>query len=131
MIKLYDIHNDYRAIFYKGIFYPMVITEGAKSKTKEEIDSLKLFKYYRYYLTAKENTCIKISHFRELKGMKSDYKKKQFEFYLEVNCDVITIGGLIRCCIELKNEQARKSTTISDFIEGSMLTFYKLYMIEI
>ena len=98
-IKLYNIHNDYKPIFYRGILYPILYEE------KNNI------------------TCAIIRNFREIKGKKQDYKIKRFIFELSLlsDCDMIRYGYSPKYLIELKNENATKSTSIAEFIMGARL----------
>jgi len=108
-IKLYDIHNDYKPIFYSGIFYPMI-----------------LFDRYDGILLE----CVKIYTFREIKEKKQDYKTKRFiieaKIYSSCNIKMLDIQEILRTmglpleyCLELKNENATKSTSLADFIAGA------------
>ena len=117
IIKLYNIHNDYKPIFYDGVFYPMIMIAVTNEVFKNE----------------KEYTCIKIYNFREIKRKKQNYKTKQFVFqsWTQLDCNLIIVGSPPKYCIELKNENATKSTSITDFIAGAKLTLCWLYLIEI
>jgi hypothetical protein len=106
IVKLLDIHNDYKPIFYSGIFYPMYEFEN------ENFDTI----------------CIILRNFREIRGIKHDCKVKWFTFnvLLFPNCDnEITYYGYPPVYyFRLKNENAIKSTSIADFIAGAKLTLY-------
>jgi len=107
IIELYDIHSDYKPIFYKGVFNS-IINEPNCSKT--------------------EKKCIKIWRFKEVINWKSGYKTKLFVFEYKYSCQsdsyLLIAGGGTYCYMELKNEQATESTSIVDFITGATLTHW-------
>ena len=106
IIELCNIYRDYKPIFYKGVLNT-IISEPSCSET--------------------ENKCIKIWKFREVTNWKRSYKAELktklfiFEYSCQSDCDIIILGGISYCYMELKNEQATESTSIVDFIAGATL----------
>ena len=115
-IELYT-HNDYKPIFYSGIFYPMIVIRDYVFKHKGEY------------------TCVVIWNFREIKIKKLEQSPKikrfAFSMHCQEDCDIMMVGGDAECLIELRNENATKSTSLADFIAGAKLTLYWLRFIII
>jgi hypothetical protein len=118
---MYDIHDDYKPIFYSGIFYPMILFD----------------RYDDIFLE-----CVKIYTFREIKGKKQDYKTKRFiieaNIYSSCNTEMLDFQEILRTmglppeyCLELKNENATKTTSLADFIARARVTRCWLQLIHI
>jgi hypothetical protein len=74
----------------------------------------------------KNTKCAMIWIFREIKGKKYDYKTKRFLFEQDTHsdgcCDNLVLGPpTATYYLELKNENANKTTSTADFIAGAKL----------
>lgn len=120
ILEIIDTHDDYMAIFLNGILYPNIMTGNrvAIPKVQSEIDSMTTEQRVLYNLVKIDS--IKIGHFRELNPLNSDPKIKRFVFW-EYRKNFMNPTEYY---IELQNKNATIQTSIQEFIENAVLTFY-------
>jgi hypothetical protein len=120
VLRVYSNDTSLVAIFSKGIFYPEIIvgTETSKILTKSELDTMSTKRKVFYNLTRSDS--LTIGNLEELEKLNPDFKTKRFLFWLFR----IGFANPQECYFELRNENATKEMTISEFIENAKLTFY-------
>lgn len=119
-IIVVEIENGkYETLFQNGIFNPDIIFGKETSKLKQsEIDSLSLNKQVFYNLS--RNDSLAICCFEELEKLNPNPQTKRFKFWVLRK----EISNPTEYYMELYNGNARKETSIEDFIENSKMTFY-------
>jgi hypothetical protein len=105
------IHNDYKAIFLNGIFYPEIIV-GYPDST--------LVSNGEYINPLFRRDSLFITNFLELKKLNPNPQTKRFLFWVFYRHRT----NPSEYYIELQNKKATKKTSISDFIKGATLTFF-------
>jgi len=100
-----ETKNELKKIFTEGILYPEIIMGTGNYKDKKTRK-----KWY--------NANIRILFIEELKKINPDFQTKRFLFWRRVG------GHHQRCYIELYNSYANENTTIEEFINDAILTFY-------
>jgi len=121
--KTFEIINtspELKIIFKKGIFYPDIITGNFESEFKsgQEPNTVNTGKIF-YNLTLTDS--FTISNLEELKFLNKTPTIKRFKFLLYTK----NLVNPTVCFIELTNENAKLTTDLSSFIDGSTLTFFK------
>jgi predicted small secreted protein len=120
-----------KAIFKKGIFYPGIMGESFKDRTKirlmkdtmmeqQKKDTSKKMKKFDNNLVGTDS--LTIHNFEELRFLSSTPKQKRFRFWLEGK---YPIANPTVCFLELTNENATATTDIITFINGAKLTFFE------
>lgn len=122
--KILIVHcdDDYLGIFRLGIIYPQLsigFEENNMILSEEELGKKSSEEKFLYHI--RRNDTFSVSNIEELTYVNKSPSIKRFRFLSFkkgfTNPDVYFF--------ELTNEKATKSTTRSDFIKNSTLTFYK------
>ena len=116
-IKFED--DKFKSVYSKGIFNPdVVFGEETTKYSKIKIDSLSANQKVFFNLT--RNDSLYICCVDELTELNPNAKTKRFKFWLFR----IGIANPTEYYFELFNERADEHTSIEEFIEGAIMTFY-------
>lgn len=106
-------------IFKKGILNPDIIFgEQTTHKDRQELDTLSQFQKTIYNLV--RNDSLSICCFRQVNISNKDPKTKRYTFWVFR----IGIANPTEYIIQLFNNDAKHETTLEDFLENSIMTYF-------
>ena len=106
-------------IFQKGIFNPDIVF-GSETTHKEQAELDTLSQNQRTFYNLIRNDSLYICCFEQLEILNPNARTKRFKFW------VFRIGVVnpTEYYLELQNDKATPTTSLKDFLEGSIMTFY-------
>lgn len=106
-------------IFQRGIFNPDIVF-GKEATHKEQHDLDTLSQNQRVFYNLIRNDSLSICCFEQLEKLNPNAQTRRFKFWV-FRIDVVNPTEYY---LELQNDKATKATTLKEFLESSVMTFY-------